>query len=512
MPSEKPDSSWPPRWLTPVSNEAIARGDGEYAIEFAEAFGSIGKDGIAGKAGQPLALRSWQRELVRAVYARDADGGLQFRTALIGMPRKNGKSALSSAAFGLYSLIAEGIEGGEVYSVAAEKEQARIVFGEAKRMVETSELSELCTLYRDAIYVNSTKSVYRVVSAESYSKEGLNPTRIIFDEAHAHKDRTLFDVFSLAMGNRGKLGQLIAITTAGQKTDITGQDSIAYNLYQYGKRVSTGEVDDPTFFMAWWEADPEADHRLETTWRAANPGFDDLVAMDDFASAVLRTPEPEFRTKRLNQWVSSLNAWLPTGKWEQLNQDIELDPEQPVILGFDGSFNGDCTALAYCTIPKDDELPHVGLIRVWEKQPEDTDDWRVSTSEVEDEIIQFCQKYNVKEIACDPFRWQRTMEAMQDLGLPVVEYNSSSPSRMVPSCSKLYQAVTEAQLTHDGNPTLARHLTNAVIKTDRLGPRIVKEHRGSPRKIDAAVAAIIAFDRATVGRVEAEELTPQFFI
>ena len=504
--------SWPPRWLTPVSDEAIARGDGEYAIEFAEAFGSIGKDGIAGKAGQPLELRSWQRELIKAVYARDEDGGLQFRTALIGMPRKNGKSALSSAAFGLYSLIAEGIEGGEVYSVAAEKEQARIVFGEAKRMVETSELSELCTLYRDAIYVNSTKSVYRVVSAESYSKEGLNPTRIIFDEAHAHKDRTLFDVFSLAMGNRGKLGQLIAITTAGQKTDMTGQDSIAYNLYQYGKRVASGEVIDPTYFMAWWEADPEADHRLESTWRTANPGFDDLVAKDDFASAVLRTPEPEFRTKRLNQWVSSMNAWLPTGKWEQLDSELELDPEQPVIVGFDGSFNGDCTALAYVTVPKDDQVPHVGLIRVWEKQPEDTDDWRVSTSEVEDEIIQFCQKYNVKEIACDPFRWQRTMEAMQDLGLPVVEYNSSSPSRMVPSCSKLYQAVTEAQLTHDGNPTLARHLTNAVIKTDRLGPRIVKEHRGSPRKIDAAVAAIIAFDRATVGRVEAEELLPQFFI
>jgi phage terminase large subunit-like protein len=504
--------SWPPTWLTPVPQDAIDRGDGEYAIDFTETFGSIGKDGIAGKAGQALVLRPWQKELIRHVYARDADGGLSFRTALIGMPRKNGKSALSSAAFGLYSLIAEGIEGSEVFSVAAEKQQAAIVFNEAKRMVETSELSELCTLYRDAIHVKSTNSVYRVVSAEAYSKEGFNPSRVIMDELHAHKDRTLFDVFQLAMGNRGKLGQLIAITTAGQKQDMTGQDSIAYSLYQYGKRVSTGEIDDPTFFMSWWEASPEADHRLEQTWRIANPGFDDIVSSDDFASAVNRTPEPEFRTKRLNQWVSSLNAWLPTGKWEQLNAEIKLDPEQPVIVGFDGSFSGDCTALTYCTIPKDDELPHIGLIRVWEKQPEDTDDWRVSTSEVEDEIIQFCQKYNVKEIACDPFRWQRSMEAMQDLGLPVVEYNSSSPSRMVPACSKVYQAVTEGQLTHDGNPTLARHLTNAVIKTDRLGPRIVKEHRGSPRKIDAAVAAVIAFDRATVGRVEAEQLSPQFFI
>jgi phage terminase large subunit-like protein len=504
--------NWPPAYLTPVDQESIDRGDGEYAIDFAESFGSIGKDGVAGRAGDALNLRPWQRELVKRVYAKDADGGLKFRTALIGMPRKNGKSALSSAAFGLYSLIAEGIEGGEVYSVAAEKEQARIVFGEAKRMVETSELSELCTLYRDAIFVPSTNSVYRVVSAEAYSKEGLNPSRVIMDELHAHKDRTLFDVFRLAMGNRGKLAQLIAITTAGQKTDMTGQDSIAYNQYQYGKRVASGEQVDPSFFMAWWAASEEADHRDPLVWQTANPGFGDIVSADDFESAVRTTPEPEFRTKRLNQWVSSMNAWLPNGKWEQLNADIELDPDQPVIVGFDGSYNNDCTALTYCTIPKDDELPHIGIIRVWEKQPEDSDEWLVSTAEVEDEIIQFCQKYTVKEIACDPYRWTRTMEALQNLGLPIVEYNSGSPSRMVPACSKMYTAVTEGNLTHDGSPTLARHLSNTVIKVDRLGPRIVKEHRGSPRKIDAAVAAVIAFDRATVGRVEDEQLSPQFFI
>jgi phage terminase large subunit-like protein len=505
-------NSWPPAYLTPVSPEAIKRGDGEYAIEFTEAFGSIGKDGIAGLAGEALTLRDWQKELIRHVYARDEDGGLQFRTALIGMPRKNGKSALSSAAFGLYSLIAEGIQGGEVYSVAAEKEQARIVFGEAKRMVETSELSELCTLYRDAIFVPSTNSVYRVVSAESYSKEGLNPTRIIFDEAHAHKDRTLFDVFSLAMGNRGKLGQLIAITTAGQKTDMTGQDSIAYSLYQYGKRVASGEIEDPSLFMAWWAAPDEADHRDVEVWRRANPGFNDLVSKDDFESAVRRTPEPEFRTKRLNQWVSSMNAWLPNGAWQPLIQERELLPDDDIIIGFDGSFNGDCTSLVGCTIPKEDEKPYLFMIKTWEKQPEDTDDWRVNTQEVEDMIIQFCSTHNVKEIACDPYRWQRSMDAMAEMGLPVIEFPSTSPSRMVSACAKFYTSVTEQTMIHDGNPLLERHLTNAVVKTDRIGPRIVKDNRGSPRKIDAAVAAVIAFDRATVGRVEDEQLVPQFFI
>ena len=170
-------ASWPPAILTPVPAEAIVKGDGWAASEFAELFGSIGKDGIAGRAGEALRLRDWQKELLFRLYARDESGGLLAQTALIGMPRKNGKSALSSAAIGLYSLIAEGIQGGEVIAVAAEKEQARIVFGEAKRMIEQSELAELVTVYKDSIFVPGTNSVFRVVSAEAYSKEGLNPSR-----------------------------------------------------------------------------------------------------------------------------------------------------------------------------------------------------------------------------------------------------------------------------------------------------------------------------------------------
>jgi phage terminase large subunit-like protein len=497
--------------LTPVSDEAIEAGDGEYAIEFAEAFGTIGKDGIAGRVGDSLVLRPWQKELVRRIFARDTDGGLTARVALVGTPRKSGKSALAST-LALYSLIAEGIEGGEVVVAAAEKEQARIIFGEAKRMVEASELSELCTLYRDAIFVPSTNSVMKVLSAEAYSKEGLNVSRAIVDEIHAHKNRELFDVLSLSMGNRGKLAQLLAVTTAGQKTDMTGQDSIAYSLYQYGKRVSTGEVVDPTFFMSWWEAPPEADHRDPEMWKVANPGYDDLVSKDDFESAVKRTPEPEFRTKRLNQWVSSMNAWLPNGAWQPLAEQRDLLPDEDIIIGFDGSFNGDCTSLMGCTIPKDDEKPYLFMIKTWEKQPEDTDDWRVNTQEVEDVIIQFCSTHNVKEIACDPYRWQRSMDAMAEMGLPVIEFPSTSPSRMVSACAKFYTAVTEQTMIHDGDALLERHLTNAVVKTDRIGPRIVKDNRSSPRKIDAAVAAVIAFDRATVGRVESEQLVPQFFI
>jgi phage terminase large subunit-like protein len=505
-------SSWPPLWLTPVSQDAIDRGDGEIAIEFTETFGSIGKDGIAGKVGDALKLRDWQKQLIRNIYARDKDGGLVARTALIGMPRKNGKSAVSSTAFALYSLLAEGVEGGEVYSIASEKEQARIVFSEAKRVVETTELSQMVKIYRDAIFVPKTNSVYRVLSAESYSKEGYNPHRIIADELHAHKDRSLFDVMSLAMGNRGSLAQLIAVTTAGVKKDMTGQDSIAYTLFQYGQKVARGEVKDPSFFMAWWQAKEDADHRDPKTWESANPGFDDLVAKDDFDSAIRRTPENEFRTKRLNQWVSSQTAWLPAGVWDDLQGEREITADDELILGFDGSFSGDCTALVGCTIPKtEDEKPYLFLVKSWEKDLTIHDDsWRVDIQEVEETILNFVRDYpKTREVACDPFRWQRSMEVLQDKGVPIVEFPSTSARRMVQACAKFYDSVTGKTLEHDGDATLARHLDNAVTKIDNLGIRIVKENRNSPRKIDAAVASIIAFDRAVSARME--EIVPDFF-
>jgi phage terminase large subunit-like protein len=503
-------ASWPPAWITPADAESIARGDGEIAALFAEVFGSVGKDGVAGKAGDALSLRGWQRELLGHLYARDADGGLQFQTALIGMPRKNGKSALSSAAIGLYSLIGEGINGGEVIVVAATRDQARIVFGECKRMVEQSELKDMVQVYRDSLFVAETNSVLKVMSAEAFSAEGLNPSRVIMDELHAQPNRELFDVMSLAMGNRGKIGQLVAITTAGVKADSTGQDSIAYSLYNYGKRVSTGEIDDPAFFMAWWEAAPEADHRNVETWESANPGFDDIVSKADFESAVKRTPEAEFRTKRLNQWVSSQMSWLPSGVWESLGNEKPLDPDAEYILGFDGSFSGDTTVIVGCSIPTEDTPAHIFLVKAWEKPVEADDSWRVDIQDAEFEIAKFCGQYKVREVACDPFRWQRSMEVLQDQGIPIVEYPSTSARRMVASCARFYDAVTEGRLSHDANPLIARHFTNAVIKIDNLGPRIVKENRNSNRRIDAAVAAVIAYDRASA-KIESQ-VVPEFFM
>ena len=500
--------AWPPAWVTPTDMSFGSRGAD--AVDFINTFVTLTKDSIAGLAGEPIQLRPWQEQMLFETLALDEQGLYKHRTALWGMGRKNGKSALITG-LGLYFLF-QGDRGGEVYSCAAEKEQARITFGDARKIIEREpELAAMCNVYRDAIEVPGTGSVWRVLSAEAYSKEGLNASAVIFDEVHALQTRAMWDVMQLSMASR-KQPIMLATTTCGAKYDATGQDSTAYQLYQYGQKVARGEVDDPSFYMAWWEAPLDADHKLESSWVAANPGFGDLNSQADFESMVRRTPEAEFRTKRCNQWVSGQTAWLPAGSWDVLEGDFALSPDDEYVLGFDGSFSGDTSVIVGATIPKTaDDKSHLFLVKAWEKQPEDYDDWRVDTLDVEQAIIGFCQQFpKVKEIACDPFRWQRSMAILEDLGLPIVEYPSTSARRMVMSCAKFFDAVTESRLTHDGDPLLARHLDNCVVKNDNLGVRIVKENRASPRKIDAAVASVIAYDRATT-KLE-QEPQAEFFI
>lgn len=496
---------WPPRWLTAVPKDALKTSRGDDTADFIDTFCRVTKDSIGGRAGELVVLRGWQRELLRHVFAQRDDGMLRHRQALVGVARKNGKSALG-AGMALDHLLF-GSPGSEVYSCAGDREQARIVFGTARRMVELEpELGSRLKLYRDAIEHTEAGSVYKVLSAEAYSKEGLNPTLVLFDEVHVQPNRELWDVMAQAMGARSE-PLMVGITTAGVRFDSSGQDSLCYGMYQYGQRVAKGEVDDPSFFFAWWEPhDPAADHRVEKTWREASPGFGDIVSAEDYATMVLRTPEAEFRTKRCNQFVSAAAAWLPSGAWEACESDTAIADGSEVCLGFDGSFNNDSTALVVVSCG---EIPHIDVVECWEKPAEAGQDWAVPILDVEAAIRDACRRWQVREIVCDPFRWARTYQVLEDEGLPIVEY-PQSPSRMTPATQRFYEAVMNEGLTQSGDPRLARHIGNAVLKQDSRGTRITKDAKNSARKIDLAVAAVMAFDRAATP-VETVEVWEPFW-
>ena len=460
------------------------------------AYGVITKDSIAGPSGEPLDPRAWQRRLVRETFARDpATGRLRHRTALWGMARKNGKTGIV-APLAIAGLVLGG-DGAEVYSCAADRAQAHLVFGAAKRNVElVPELAGRLRIYRDAIEDPVTGSVYRALSSEAYTKEGLSPTLVIADELHAWPSPDLYSVMALAMGARRDPLMLI-VTTAGVRIDTTGGDSIAYSLFQYGSRVARGEVDDPTFYMAWWAAADGAPIGDRSSWADANPGLADILDETELAAAAAKAgaggfSESEFRIKRLNQWVASAQAWLPSGVFEsRATPGRRLQPGERCVLFLDGSFNHDATVLVACTLDG-----FIDVVGCWEK-PEDDPRWEVPMAEVEAAAFAACRDYGVLEVAGDPFRWARELQAWESAGLPVSQYPTTSAPRMVPACAKFYDAVIDGRLTHSGDPRLVRHVANAVVKVDRLGPRIVREHRGSPRNIDLAVGGVGAYDRAT---------------
>lgn len=485
-------SAWPPRHCT-LNPTSRTKTRGPEAAHFIETYCRITKDSIAGRAGAPIKLRPWQRKLLDGLLVENRDGYLQHRAALVGMSRKNGKSALGSG-LALYGLFL-GPDGGEVYSCAASRDQARIVFGTARRMVELdAELSASCKLYRDAIEVPDTGSVYRVLSREAGVSEGLNPTLVIFDEVHVQPDDELWNVMGQGQGARPE-SLLCGITTAGARTDSHGQDSHCYQLYQYGRRVATGETKDPSFFFAWWEPNEgaRADHRDPKVWAQANPGYGDIVSAEDFAATVNRTSEAEFRTKRTNVWVTSSSSALPHGTWDRLaDPERTVSPDTPRILMADGSWSGDSTGILAISI---EDRPHMWVVDLWERPGKDTT-WRVPVADVEQAVRDEARSTPVREVAMDPFRWQRSMQILENEGLPMLEYNMGSAERMTKAWKSFLDAVMDRDFSHDGDPRLARHVDAMVLKLDAKGARPVKDSRASGRHIDLGVCAVAGIERA----------------
>ena len=206
-----------------------------------------------------------------------------------------------------------------------------------------------------------------------------------------------------------------------------------------------------------------------------------------------RTPESEFRTKRCNQWVATSSTWLPAGAWDSVaDSGREVPDGTDIVLAFDGSFNGDCTAIVGVTT---DEIPHVFVVDAWEKPDGEAADWQVPVADVEQSIRDACARWQVREIACDPYRWARTFQVLEDEGLPVVLFPQSA-SRMTPATTRFFEAVLNRSLTQDADARLARHVGNATLKADARGSRLAKESRHSQRRIDLAVASVMGVERA----------------
>ena len=167
-------------------------------------------------AKQPIKLEPWQQFWLWVLFGwkKRADGKRRFNTSYGEIARKNGKSTLASG-IALYLLVADGEEGAEVYAGATKRDQARIVFSEAVRMVrESPHLSRRLTIVKDNLSFLAANSKFEPLGSEEEGNDGLNVHAAIVDELHAHKTRALFDVLDTATGARSQ-PLIFIITTAG---------------------------------------------------------------------------------------------------------------------------------------------------------------------------------------------------------------------------------------------------------------------------------------------------------
>ncbi len=186
------------------------------------------------------------------------------------------------------------------------------------------------------------------------------------------------------------------------------------------------------------------------------------------------------------------SAWIGWDDWLACeNKNVTVNRRDNVVLAFDGSYSGDSTALVGCTLNG-----HVWLEGLWENPGDER--WRVPREHVTAAVHNAFDKYHVLELACDPWGWRAEIEAWakQHGSSRVIGWPSNNLRRMAPATDRLYAAVKQKQMTHDGNARLAAHIAHCVAKSTPAGDVIVKDHGNSSRKIDAAVCAVIAYDRA----------------
>ena len=405
-----------------------------------------------------------------------------------------------------------GQQGGQVISAAADRDQAKLIFNHAKMMVTLDPtLSEEIRVYAHVLEHKASQSVYRAVSSEAYTKEGLSPTLVLADELHAWPTRELFDVLQLSFGARIDPLMLV-VTTAGVMSTRTEDESILYQMYQYGLRVAKGEVEDPTFYMSWWGAGEESDHTSERVWEEANPGLDDIVDREDLRSKIKITPESEWRIKRTNLFVPTETFWLPTGAWDACAGVVEFDRKKPICVGIDVGLTSDASAVTIAQ-RHDDEVKVE--TRVWQNphQPNTVahKEWRMPVDELVQYLRDLRQLFPAPAVRVDnvsqpgpAYVYDKWGLASTELALEAERGYSLIPvpqqgGWMVEASRRFYEAVMEERIIHDPahefDSTLAAHLRHVVPRqVGESGWRLEKPTRS--KKIDAAVSTVMAVSQA----------------
>lgn len=473
--------------------------------------------------GQPFKVLDWQYNTLWDVYGTVKDNGYrQYRYAYLEIPKKNGKTSLI-AAIALYHLICDG-PGGQIYCCAAERGQAALVYNAAHAMIEQEpEFKDILkvTDSKKEIKNTITGTTLKVLSAEAYSKHGLNPTVVIFDELHAQPNRDLWDTMTFGAGAARMEPIWWVITTAGDDPD---RNSIGWEVHEKARKIEAGELEDPTWYSKIFGASDDDDIFDEEVWHRVNPslGFTidiETVRQEAVSAKNSESSERLFRWLRLNQWVSNKRTgWQTLTLWDETNGTWNLSElvGKKCYIGLDLSSTVDLTAACYLFPPQDGAEDWRVIFDTW--IPEDNmkerirqdkvpyDRWAnekhliatpgdvVDYDFVESKLINMSEQYDVVTLGTDPWNSRMLTQRLMREGIDVIEIGQSMKD-MSPAMKMIERLMKSGKMTHEKNPLARWSWGNVVVAVD--GNENIKPMKNkSYERIDPTVAMINAMATA----------------
>jgi phage terminase large subunit-like protein len=465
-------------------------------------------------AGHPVTLEPWQAFNVGSLWGwRQEDELRRYRLAFDELCRGNGKSTMAGG-IALLGTFFDDEPGADGFSVATKKDQARIVFDSARRMVLASPGmgKRGIVAQKHEILHDASASKFLPLGADADTLDGLRPHIVIADEVHAHKSPDVIEIMQTGMGTR-RHPLLFEITTAGQE-----RESIWWQHREYSRQVLEGVIEDETWFAFIACADDEDDWQDPATWRKANPNYGVSVKPDDLQNkckqAVNMPPfEPKFRRLHCGQFVEQDGRIIPRAQWDACGEDYDWSAfvGRDVYAGLDLSKTTDLTACTWTAVDP------AGVVRAWPQMwiPEaklathtDRVPYRmwadrgwitvtpgnvVDYGQVRADIIAKAKTCRLRGLGYD--EWNATETAqhlMRELGDEVVMPVRQGFATLSEPTKRLIALLASAMFRHPKSPPFTWTADNLAVATDPAG-NVKPDKAKSRQKIDPMVAFLTGF-------------------
>lgn len=481
--------------------------------------------------GENIRLERWQIFILASAFGwiHVVTGKRRFRAVDLYVPRKNAKSTLA-AVIGLYLLAADGEFGAEVYSGATSKDQALEVFRPARLMAMAE------PEYRSVYGVVPNISNLAVIDTNSKFEpvigkpgDGASPSCAIVDEYHEHTSSDLYDTMETGMGARSQ-PMLLMITTAGS--------NIGGPCYQHQvalQQILEGLVENDRRFGIIYGIDPEDDWTSETALRKANPNYDVSVS-GEFLKAMLQDAladprkQSTFKTKHLNVWVASASPWVNIENLQRCGDappleefvgescwtGLDLASQQDIasrVLEFKREIEGKTHYYVYSRnyVPRAAvDKPENAHYRGWAHQSflTVTEGNMIDLERIQEELLEETESFGLQQVAKDPWGGQQLGANLEQEGLEVVDVPQRVAYLSEPM-KNIAALIDDGRFHHDGNPAFVWMMSNVEVHPDR-NDNIFPRKPSAERKIDAALATILAHGRAMLGETNDNEIDQGF--